>query len=528
MPATRSLKSDTITQLLHKLPAKYKTQISSNNNIKQQIITKTRESLRIIESKFPRQVLCKGDSSEARSAVILEYVLRQGIQLEDGKTSQSIRVPLDELGKIIGARKKDIERVGKAVSVLLIHGLESSTGERKTVNKSSIIDRKRKRNSMSSERNNNNHTDTSENVTRKAAKRDLLLSSKILKQSHQRQYSATTGRMEIITSASTSTLKPTSTSILTSSRQASALTAAFNIEPQHMHNLSMKLQAYLHDPNQIEIKSKELFQQYTTYKYKNESTKYTRNAVMFDIQSNIKIYEGACFYIIVKEMEQGGCDHDDHNSYNHRINIHNEEHDFEKELTMDDIVRELRIDHKSFSDILQEVQNVRKEISRGCSITEGRDVSSLQNKSNASKSRNVASKVTRSIVKAKEGPTSRKNGKSTKINFLSTRDSLHDSDDDSGNDNDDKDNNGSGKCKDNQNEFDSFMLSQSKVKYISKDLFESWKNEKMNEVTMTQSHEHNQIVKNPLLLDIDTFKAISVAASSVLKRHRLQEIDNTL
>jgi len=168
-PITKSLKSDAIAQILNKLPAKYKTQIPANNNIKQQVIAK----LCNLESKFPRQVLCKGDSKEARIVVILQHILLkglQGIQLKDGQISISINVPLVELGRIVGMELKDIERVGRAVSPLLKAELESKTGKMKVMNRSSIVVGKRSRNSMCSD---NVNIDTSENVARKATKRDV-------------------------------------------------------------------------------------------------------------------------------------------------------------------------------------------------------------------------------------------------------------------------------------------------------------------------------------------------------------------
>ena len=355
----KSSHQDTITKLFQNLPSKYKQQIPLTSH--STIITKAQETLRLLNCKIPLgQKLCIGDSTETRSAVILEYLLRKGIEVEDGSILDSVRVPLVELGKSVGTKKQDIEKLSKFamhyLDKICTDGIVGIQNKSISSSSSKLVQHKRQPRVMSIHQRN---AASIMNLTKRARidpssinnTKSLSTSSNQVTNSH---YSTITKKQQDNTQQRIESLYLSSSCI---------------------NFLSIKLQSYLHDPDNIERKSNTLWWNLIQYKIDNHKTR--REAAFYDLQTNVKHYEGACFYYTVCELELGPMgirevgsgkgkargnkrvknsgNRDFSNTLVNERNI-NEENDIEETpLTKDDIVNELRIDLESFSTILEEV-----------------------------------------------------------------------------------------------------------------------------------------------------------------------------
>ena len=402
---TSTAASDAITTLVTNIPSHYiqDLQHPSNNDdsstIQQRLITKTRETLRRLNSKTTHgQRLCPADSEEARSAVVLQFVLRRGFSLDESTNnpsssssssarsamSPSIRRPLSVLGKIVGIGRKDIEKVGK-VCALYLESMDYSSHQNNDCSSHNRNGKRLRGSSSIHSRNNDNGRESSSasllgkysNVHERNAARMISLG---MKQRNSALAKSNTNKHNITTTIPTSkrrTKRNNHHSIIpnsTNSFQKQTKKPSSLLSSKHLSNLCMKLSSCLHDPNTIEIKSKLLWLNLITYKLQssqqtiniknknNNNNTHLENVIFSDLHSHQTHYEGACFYVTVIDLEHGtlfsknGKNYNNHNP-NHCHNMNHDDDDQQDEhvLSIEQIIHELRIDESIFSDILDEV-----------------------------------------------------------------------------------------------------------------------------------------------------------------------------
>ncbi len=320
---------------------------SSSLSLLTQLTIKTQETLRLFNSKTtPGQPLCNGDSIEARSVVILQFVLRNGFIMLSGNggskrvMSPSIRIPLSTLAKIVGIGKKDIEKVGQVCALILqqmgvTHSSSSGSTSNNNTSKlgtaSSSI-RTRSRGIINRTGSSANNVGRSQllisssslplpsslsssvspslspstllgkkyrNVHERNAARFLSLRNKKL------QNLATFKSINGAHSNNTTNKSSSSSLPLPSSYKLEQLIQSSS-SSTHIQTLCIKLQSYLHDPNNIELKSKLLWSNLIRYKVQSQrQNSRLEHAVVYDLQTHQVYYEGACFYVTVQDLEHG-------------------------------------------------------------------------------------------------------------------------------------------------------------------------------------------------------------------------------
>ncbi len=358
-----------ITKLLQEIPNPYQPAIDpivANPHLRQLLISKTHETLRLLNSKTTHgQLLCSADSPEARSVVVLEYVLRNGFYYvvnpnhnttdsNDDKVmkkSPSMRVPLEVLGKIVGIGKKDIGNVGRVCNLRLnqmyndnnsaMGNSTQSQGKKqnqhpKQINTSNIHERNAAKilSMAAKHRGSRSHYHSTTTTARTRSSTTSNSSNSILKMNAksrndqinavkaQRMMSSVV-RMGISNNNSSSVSTATTTinaSVvsndpngrkheypkITSSSSLSVQIANLSNNTIHIQTLSINLQSYLIDPNNVECKSKQLWSNLLSYKL-NLQKQYNRpeHAVLFDLRTHFIYYQGACFYVTVHDLEHG-------------------------------------------------------------------------------------------------------------------------------------------------------------------------------------------------------------------------------
>ena len=420
--SSSSKSSSTIQTIFQKLPLEYKSQIPPTTH--NELITSAHETLRLLHSKTTRgQKICKGDSNETRSVIVLEHILRCGIELNDGTMSTSVRVPLDVMGKFVGIGKKDVERLGKAVGLYLDqmdvgarrknNGMKNDV--RKVGSKTAVLSRTSTGNGVGG-RGISGLGKRFRNVHQRNAA--MLLQRNRSKHNPANSANRTNTNTSTINTNANTIRRASNGRIITQTLQPIELIAS---KSQHIHLLCIKLQACLHDPNTIEQKARSLWWNLIQYKLRKDHLR--RNAILFDLQLKVKQYEGACFYVTVYDLEQGSLaapstasstllvkkkkveknggkkrkksntareeSYDYENGGDVEDVDGDEMYEPEHVLTLDDIVHELRMDEVSFASILDEVSKLAREMgSNKYNVTKSQLLARKRSQSQLTKSDN--------------------------------------------------------------------------------------------------------------------------------------------
>jgi hypothetical protein len=392
--------NDPITSIFEKVALKYSSEIPKA--IHAQLITKSQETLRLLSSKTtPGQQICKGDSPESRSVVVLEHILRRGISLKDGSTSPSVRVPLAEMARFVAVRKDNMERIANAISlhlngINLVAGnqikksnatISTHRGKRKLQN-NLTLSRGQKYRSMDSSRqssSSSNHIKSSmilENKSISVHKRNAV---ELMRSKVNRKNSSTSSNKNLKKTRREQTSSSTMHKTHHNDNQLPHSLGEVKSSSECISLLSIKLQSFLHDPDNIEKKSKALWMNIVHFKLQEKST---RIIVLRDLKSNAKAYNGACFYYTVQDLELGNTSTSTSSSSSNTCNgkkarktnsklqskernqkvesvVQNKE-DFaeENDVTIEDIISELRIEEQSFAKILQDVSKCAAKLGK--------------------------------------------------------------------------------------------------------------------------------------------------------------------
>jgi len=446
----------TVEDLFSKIPHDKLLAQNIDNAISRKIISKTKESLRILNSKAKVGELGKGDSTEARSAVLLEYVLRRGVQLEDGSISDTVRVPLETLGRNVASSKKEIKNLALQVENVLketnlnigtcTHNNQSALGsnhgngrQQTRVLQKAVL---------------NSHRLFSRNAaSRRILKKIGAESTGKLNSTINNTSASSKNRSKRIQN------KGCTTDANTNAPQQSSDTSRVDLlqqqqrkqdnessSSQYIRNLSIKLQSFLHDPNNVENKAKHLLKNIIQFRLHNVSQRRQKD-IMTDIQSNLIYYEGVCFYLTVRDLEQGDSVDDEEEIG---------DNDEDNYLSMDDVIHELRIEYDTFSTIFDSVSSsVRKMGKR--KYVDNESQSQHQNAKKKKKSATSSNENQRS--------TSNKSGGSAIDDIISTTLGI-----DTASNTDELDDD------DNQLHLDK-MPTSGKPKYVAEEKFKKWKDE---------------------------------------------------
>ena len=283
MRRTRSTASDPIIKILqgvtdqgYSIPKEYQ----------EQIIQSTQEKIRILLSKAP-QPRSQYDSPETRSAVVLEHVLRKGISSRKGKGAEfSLHVPLASFGKEIGHSKKTMTSVANA-----LRGYIEDSNLQPSNNVSAAIGSTQGRGSARLKKflkADNNHAKPKMMRTKPTGKP----STPLRKQMEDAKSNRALSKQQRLKAKNAL------------AKQQQKL---LPVRPIHMHELSIKLQSKLHDPDTCEKAATTMFLQLAKHIVSDPELKTVgrQKLARAELTHNLKMYEAACFYIAAKEMEQG-------------------------------------------------------------------------------------------------------------------------------------------------------------------------------------------------------------------------------
>ena len=311
-------------------------------DLRAEIIRVTSEQVRVLDTKGP---LCTGDSIEAKSAVVLEYVLRKGIIRKQDRSQFCLNVPLNEFRKMVGLRKEQFETLANAVRVQL-----EQNNVARPKQSSTASDRVRKMLGDKSKQKSSTVVKPSTGPSAKIQKEMAADKSKREKREMEATQTQAATRNE--TTKAKQQPKPPAES---KSKIPPKRTNMLPIKPTHLHELSMKLQSKLHDPNTCEKASTHLFHQLVNYMLKGQKSLNSKRATSDDIKSNLPAYEASCFFIAAKEIEQGHIAIDDIDSSQtapkqkgkkrsmmSTLGMDSDEEDEENSITIEDIAHVLR------------------------------------------------------------------------------------------------------------------------------------------------------------------------------------------
>jgi hypothetical protein len=273
------------------------------------IVQKAQEKIRLLHAKAPPQV-STNDTPESRNAVVLEFILRKGITLRTGESYQE-QVPLADFGREIGRSEKRLDSLAASLrphleqqddlEITKTANNQTSSSTRSTIKRGGVAmgnASKRIQKLLKLDSSNDGkggamppppppsrkytgkpstplrkHIEATK-AARKSRKNPQLARSKVTIEDHMPP--------EIILRMNT-------------------------LRPIRMHELSIKLQNKLHDPNACEKAATVLFLRLIKYIVKNpELRSLTRKkAAIYEVEQNLKMYEGSCFLIAAKEIETG-------------------------------------------------------------------------------------------------------------------------------------------------------------------------------------------------------------------------------
>lgn len=304
------------------------------------VLIKARENIRILDSKTTGGVaLCAGDSQDVRSAVILERLLREGVEMKDGSRAPSIRVPLEQLGKIVGKSIADTERVSNAVRNLL----EKTTTTKFVVSSSkSMLPMKRLNSGKSLAELRVKST--------QLPSRHSFIQDKQLEKNRTHTSSTSTSRAKGFSSQLENIKK-------CNDESPCAIVYDMQVKPKYLFDLSMRLQSKIFDPDTCNKVSSAVFEALVNRLIQEEGKNMTkRKAILEDLEMNAKQFEGACLFLVNKELD-GGILYDDY-SRKKRRSMYDSDDEEDVDLTIDDIANELRIETIGFENFVKSISDM--------------------------------------------------------------------------------------------------------------------------------------------------------------------------
>lgn len=329
---TRRSEGDVPTIILNKLPKQFSSLIPEET--RKAVLIKAREKIRVLDSKTTRGVaICAGDSQDIRAAVILEILLREGVELKNGSRTPSIRIPLEQLGKVVGKGKMDTERVSNAVRNLL---------EKTPTSKNTFASTKY---SLPSKKSSATHISLAELRAKpfQVGRFNTFPESFAAQETKNALPSTKKNDIKSKKRKQSEREKPQSTS----------MNHDIHVQPVHLFELCMRLQSKIFDPNACHKVSTMVYKSLVTKMFEEEGkTAVTRKAIMDDLQMNSKQFEGACLFLVNKKLD-GGVLYDD--SSNKKKSIAVDSDDEDAVLTIDDVANELRLETGSFEKFVKEI-----------------------------------------------------------------------------------------------------------------------------------------------------------------------------
>ena len=287
MRRTRSEASDPVAHLIEVI---VKKGLDIPEEFQGQIIQTVHEKTRILLSKSPSSQH-QGDSTEIRYAVVLEYVLRKGISSRNGNGAQfNLNVPLEVLGKAIGHNKNKL----LLISNTLNRFLEDSSSHPASMKSSA----------MGSSSRGSGSARIRKMLRARGSDGDNPKPTTAVPTGDGKPSASLRKRMEDDKAARELSKQSSSKEKVATTMQPQQLSP---IRPLHMHEISIKLQSKLHDPNACERAATTLFLQLAKHILSDpDSDNPERKCIAIkDLTDNLKLYEASCFFIAAKEMEQG-------------------------------------------------------------------------------------------------------------------------------------------------------------------------------------------------------------------------------
>ena len=289
MRRTRSAASDPVAHLIEVI---VKKGFDIPEEFQGQTIQTVHEKARILLSKSPISQY-QLDSTEIRYAVVLEYVLRKGISISNrnGNSAQfNLNVPLADLGKTIGHSKKNMLLISNNLKGFL----EDSNSHPASTKSSAIGSSSRGSGSarlskfMRAGGSNGANPKPTTAAPTGNGKPSASLQKELEDAKAARELSKqNASKGKVATAMQPQQLPP--------------------IRPLHMHEISIKLQSKLHDPNACERAATTLFLQLAKHILSDPDSYNPQRKCLArkDLKDNLKLYEASCFFIAAKEMEQG-------------------------------------------------------------------------------------------------------------------------------------------------------------------------------------------------------------------------------
>lgn len=274
------------------------------------IVQKAQEKIRLLHAKAPPKV-STNDTPESRNAVVLEFILRKGITLRTGESCQE-QVPLADFGREIGRSEKRLNSLAASLRPHLEQqdGLEipktanhqTTSSTRSTIKRGGVA---------------------LGNASKRIQKLLKLDSSNDVKKGGaippppppSRKYTGKPStplrkHIEATKAARKSRKNPqlAKSKVPIEDHMPPEIIHRMNtLRPIRMHELSIKLQNKLHDPNACEKAATVLFLRLIKYLVNDPElrTLTRKKSAIYEIEQNLKMYEGSCFLIAAKEIEKG-------------------------------------------------------------------------------------------------------------------------------------------------------------------------------------------------------------------------------
>jgi hypothetical protein len=271
------------------------------------IVQKAQEKIRLLNAKAPPPISAN-DTPDSRNAVVLEFILRKGITLRNGLSYQE-HVPLADFGREIGRSEKHLDSLSASLRPHLLEqqdGIPRATKQQQTASSTTTLIRR-------------SGTFASGNASKRIQKYFKLDSNQQGKDNAglppSRKY---TGKPSTPIRKHIEAAKAARNSCKNTQSSKSTIPIEYNMAPElilrmntirpvRMHELSIKLQNKLHDPNACEKAAIVLFLRLIKHMVNDPELKTLtrKKSAIHEIEQNLKMYEGCCFFIAAKEIEKG-------------------------------------------------------------------------------------------------------------------------------------------------------------------------------------------------------------------------------
>lgn len=243
------------------------------------ISAKVKEQIRYLDIKAPPKVSMY-DNETARKAVAMENVLRKGIDVNGTIIRHLLSFKVFESETAMKA--ENIEKLASAINMTLESrsGITANTGT------------------------NNNRAAGSARMMRAMQKKGIKVKEAVSKPKTLIGNNKITGKPSSKLQEQLKILKSKAKSgkRTRSSAQEEENKELNLVRPVHMHEIAMKMQSKLHDPNACEKSATSLFIQLSKWLLQDP---HKRRSARQDIEKYLKYYETSCFLIAAKEMDKG-------------------------------------------------------------------------------------------------------------------------------------------------------------------------------------------------------------------------------